>query len=98
MSGFDGGWQVTLHAPQGDEHMTLALVADPPSGTLSGPDGTSAEVESLVIDGDAATWRARITKPMPVTIAFKANVDGDSMTGMATAAAMIKMPFDGTRS
>lgn len=96
--GLDGSWDVTLHTPQGDQRVSLALVTDPPGGTMSGADGVSTELMDLAVDGDSATWRARITQPMPMLIDFSASVSADAMTGTATAASVIRIPFDGTRS
>lgn len=97
MSRFDGSWGVTLHAPQGAIGMTLDLASAGPSGTMSS-EGVTTDLMDVAIDGAAATWRARITQPMPMVVEFSATVDGDEMTGTATAASVIKIPFDGKRS
>ena len=43
------------------------------------------EDDSLVVDGDSATWKADVVSPMgPVNLAFSAVVSGDSLTGKVT--------------
>jgi hypothetical protein len=98
MSSVGGNWDMTLHAPQEELPCVIAINAAAPSGTLVASTGPEAEMLDLVIDGDTLSWRARITKPMPLMVEFTATVDGDQMTGTATAASIIKIPFDGTRA
>jgi hypothetical protein len=98
MGDFDGSWDVTLHVPQGDQQVTLMMNSEASTGTFSANGGAAADLLDLVIEGTSASWRARITEPMPLMIDFKATVDGDQLTGVATAASVIKIPFDGTRS
>jgi len=96
MSGIDGSWDLTLHAPQGDQVVVLEVDAAGPSGTLSA-DNESGDLIDLVIDGDTATWSSRLTRPMPLTVEFNVTADGDQLVGQATAMSVIKIPLDGTR-
>ncbi|MFL6781826.1 MAG: hypothetical protein ACJ8FF_09200 [Sphingomicrobium sp.] len=47
--------------------------------------------------GDNLTWSADITKPMPLTLEFDANVDGDRMTGTVKLGAFGNAPLNGVR-
>ncbi|MGY0499309.1 hypothetical protein ACWZHB_12540 [Nocardia sp. FBN12] len=93
----EGTWDITLRAQQGNRPARLHLVGgDNPSGTMASDEGT-AELRDYAVDGNTATWKVGITVPMPLTLAFTATVDGDTISGKAKVTAFIKIPFDGVR-
>ena len=49
------------------------------------------------VDGDALTWSANITNPMPMTLDFTARIDGDKMTGTVKLGAFGNAPMSGER-
>lgn len=98
MTDIQGSWTITLHAPGNDAEMALLLEGgDTPTGTLSA-DGETGELLELAVEGNTASWRTRLTKPMPLMVDFQATSDADRIEGVATVNSFIKMPFDGQRA
>jgi hypothetical protein len=95
----DGTWQMTLQTPMGAQSTTVELVSDGSSltGTQSG-NGESGPIYDGSVDGDTATWKIDITRPMKLTVTFSATVDGDSISGSAKAGMFPKSSFTGTRA
>jgi len=95
----DGTWNVTMNSPMGAQDATLVLATD--GGTLTGsmnsPQG-SMDITDGTIDGDALTWKAALTQPMPITLEFKATVDGDSISGDVALGSFGNATFSGTRA
>jgi hypothetical protein len=95
----DGTWQMTLQTPMGAQSTTVELVSDGSSltGTQSG-NGESGAIYDGSVDGDTATWKIDITRPMKLTVTFSATVEGDSISGSAKAGMFPKSSFTGTRA
>ena len=94
----DGTWQITLKTPMGEQSSTLELASDGSSltGTQSG-NGESGPIYDASVDGNTASWKVDITKPMSLTVAFSATVDGDTISGSAKAGMLMRASFTGTR-
>jgi hypothetical protein len=94
----DGTWQIILKTPMGEQSSTIELVSDGTalSGTQSG-NGESGPIYDGSAEGDTATWKVDITKPMALTVAFTATVDGDSISGSAKAGMLMRASFTGSR-
>jgi hypothetical protein len=80
----DGTWNITMKTPMGAQDGTLDLATD--GGTLTGSMTASVAPEPIEItdgsaDGDALSWKAALTQPMPITLEFTATVAGDAITG-----------------
>jgi hypothetical protein len=95
----DGTWQITLHTPMGVQASTVELVTDGSklSGTQSG-NGETGPIYDGSVDGDTATWKVDITRPMKLSVTFTATVDGDSISGTAKAGMFPKSTFAGSRA
>lgn len=94
----DGKWEITINSPLGAQKANLELKAD--GGTLTGSQSAaqgSGPLENGKIDGNTATWSAKITSPMPMTLDFTGTVDGDKISGSVKAGAFGSFPFSGTR-
>lgn len=78
----DGAWTITVSTPRGDQvsTLTIASAGETFSATMAGERGTS-EIRDGKIDGVNLSWSSQITSPMPMTLTYKATVDGDAMTG-----------------
>jgi hypothetical protein len=50
------------------------------------------------IDGNALSWSASITSPMPMTLEFTGTVEGDELSGSVKAGAFGSFPFSGGRA
>ena len=78
----DGTWNVTMQTPMGNREaqVTLKQDGDALTGTMSA-EGQSQDVENGKVDGGTATWDANVTSPMPLTLSFTAELDGDNLNG-----------------
>ena len=95
----DGKWNITVSTPMGAQESSLDLKAD--GDTLTGTsegNGQTIEIYDGKVDGDSATWKLDITQPMPMTLAFSAEVDGDNISGQADPGMFPASPFTGARA
>ena len=94
----DGKWEIVINSPMGAQKATLDLKADGAtlSGTQSAAQG-SGPLENGKVDGDAVSWSAKITSPMPMTLEFTGKVDGDKLAGSVKAGAFGSFPFNGSK-
>ena len=95
----DGTWKITLQTPMGAQSSTVELQSDGArlTGTQSG-NGESGAIYDGSADGDTASWKVDITRPMALTVSFDATVDGDAIKGTARAGAFPPSPFSGARA
>ncbi len=95
----DGTWKITVHTPMGAQASTVELLSDGSTltGNQSGDEGTTAIYDGSV-DGDTATWKVDITRPMKLSVTFTATVDGDSISGTVKAGMFPKSTFAGSRA
>jgi hypothetical protein len=95
----DGKWNITVQTPMGAQSSTLELVTDGTSltGSQSG-NGESGAIYEGRVDGDTASWKVDITRPMSLSVSFSATVDGDSISGTAKAGMFPKSTFAGSRA
>ena len=94
-----GNWKITVKTPMGDQQSTLALVVD--GNTLTGTQGGAfgaSELTEGAVNGNAATWKTKITKPFLWTLEFSANVDGDLISGKVKAGMLGESTFTGSRA
>jgi len=95
----DGTWNITVQTPMGAQTSTVELHTDGTTltGTQSG-NGESGPIYDGTVDGDQASWKVDITRPLALTVSFSATVEGDSISGMASAGAFPASPFKGARA
>ncbi len=94
----DGKWDIVINSPLGAQKAQLDLKAD--GGTLTGTQTAaqgSGPLENGTVNGNAVTWSAKITSPLPLTLDFNGTVDGDVLSGMVKAGSFGSFPFSGTR-
>jgi hypothetical protein len=96
----DGKWQLTINTPLGAQQSTLTISADGDSlsGTQGAASGDERPIEDGTIAGDNLSWKASITKPMPMTLEFSATVQGDSMSGSVKLGPFGTQSFRGVRA
>jgi hypothetical protein len=95
----DGKWEIVINSPMGAQKATLDLKTD--GGALSGTQSAaqgSGPLENGKVDGNAVSWSAKITSPMPMTLEFSGSVEGDVLKGSVKAGAFGSFPFAGARS
>jgi hypothetical protein len=95
----DGTWNITVQTPMGAQSSTVELVTAGTSltGTQSG-NGESGQIYDGAVDGDVASWKVDITRPLALTVSFTATVEGDSISGTARAGVFPPSPFSGSRA
>jgi hypothetical protein len=95
----DGTWNLTLETPIGTQESTLEAKADGGvlTGTQSSPDGSQA-IQDGMVNGGEASWSVTISSPMPMTLEFKAAVDGDTMSGSVKLGMFGEAKFTGVRA
>jgi len=79
---FDGTWKCMLKTPMGPEQLSITLQSqgDGLMGTVSGK-GMDTPIESGRSNGDSATWKAKVKKPMAVTLDFNVTLSGNELKG-----------------
>ena len=79
----DGTWNLTMNTPMGERRSTLTLSTSGGTltGKLAGEDGGSVDIQEGKLAGNAASWKANIKNPMPLTLEFRGTVDGDKISG-----------------
>ena len=95
----DGTWKITVQTPMGSQSSTVELATD--GATLTGTqtgNGESGPIYDGSADGDTATWKVDITRPLSLTVTFNATVSGDSISGTAEAGMFPPSPFSGSRA
>ena len=95
----DGKWEIVINSPLGAQKASLEIKTDGTvlTGTQQAAQG-SGPLENGKVDGNALTWSAKITNPMPLTLDFAGTVDGDKLSGSVKAGAFGSFPFTGSRS
>jgi hypothetical protein len=97
----DGTWKISMSTPMGAQEMTLELKEE--GSTLSGTMSAAMAPEPMAlsdgtVDGASLAWKAALTQPMPMTLEFKATVDGDSISGDVALGSFGNATFTGTRA
>jgi hypothetical protein len=95
----DGKWEITINSPMGAQKAALDLKSDGASfsGTQTAQ-GATQPVANGKWEGNKLTWSANITSPMPMTLEFTGNVEGDKISGSVKAGAFGSFPFTGART
>ena len=95
----DGTWEIVINSPLGAQKATLDLKTEGNSltGNQSAAQG-SGPLENGKVDGDALSWSAKISSPMPMTLDFTGTVEGDKLSGSVKAGSFGSFPFTGNRT
>ncbi len=94
-----GTWNMTMKSPIGEQKALLTLTES--GGALSGSlgsGGDSTPLDGALIDGQSVSFAAKITKPMPITLAFAGKLEGDAITGEVKFGGFGAGPFTATRA
>lgn len=94
----DGEWKLAVQTPIGKQSVTLTVESDGNvlTGALDGAEGRN-EIQEGTIDGSSIFFRATIKRPVKVKVSYKANVEGDTMTGTAKTPLLPSISFSGKR-
>lgn len=94
----DGTWNLTMQTPMGERASSVTLSSA--GGSLTGTqtaEGDSAPINDGTVNGNNARWSVAITNPMPLTLTFDGNVNGDDMSGDMMITGFGSWPFTGKR-
>lgn len=76
----DNVWDLTIKSPVGDQFSTLVLkssAATVKGHVLNKEHGNQQVLEGRVEKGDTLVWKCKLTKPVPLTLTYTAQVDKD---------------------
>lgn len=95
----DGTWNCILNAPTGKQAVQIDLTSAGASltGKMSTPLGEAA-VDEGKVNGNTASWKCSVTKPVSLTLGFDVKVDGDSLAGEVKLGFFGKCSLTGTRA
>lgn len=95
----DGTWKLVVNTPMGAQESTLVITSSGATltGTQSAGSGEGRPIDEGTVDGNDITWKASITKPMPMTLEFSGTVEGDNISGSVKLGMFGSAPFSGTR-
>lgn len=94
----DGSWNCTLDTPLGERKVLLTLAAN--GAELTGTIGNGSEstpIQDGRADGNNATWKTKISKPVSMTMEFNVTVTGNEMGGTVKLGMFGNAPLRGTR-
>lgn len=79
----DGTWKMVMATPMGPQEMIGRFTTEGSTlkGALESPQG-SQEFEGT-IHGNQLKWEMKISKPMPMTLKYNLEVEGDTLSGKA---------------
>jgi hypothetical protein len=77
--------------------LALASAGTTLTGKMSGSGG-SVELFDGHVEGNKASWKADIKKPMPITLEFSVTVDGAEMSGSVKLGMFGDAPLTGNRA
>lgn len=94
-----GKYNVTLNTPMGAQQGVLDIDVEGSTltGTMTGAQG-ALPLSDGKADGNALTWKAAMTQPMPMTLDFNAKVEGDAISGTVKLGAFGNATFSGSRA
>ncbi|MEM1235820.1 MAG: hypothetical protein AAGI10_02540 [Pseudomonadota bacterium] len=88
-------WNIRISAPTGDFGAKLEIDGD--TVVMSGENGSSP-VTDLKASDNAMSWSTKIDKPMPMTLKFKGDIDGDAMSGKVKFGVFASGTFTGEKA
>lgn len=95
----DGTWNITVDTPMGSRTTTLELKSE--GDKLEGVQSEGSNKTDITegrVDGNLVTWKVAIADPMPMTLEFTGEIDGDAIKGKANTGMFGAFPFSGTRN
>jgi hypothetical protein len=91
-----GTWEVSVNTPFGTQVVDLEFTDETTGIARYGAD--SVPLQNVSVSGDSATCSVKLTEPMAVTLKCAVTVDGDSMSGTASAGFFGKFALTGRRT
>ena len=96
MANIIGTWDVTISTPMGAQVVSLEFTDEHSGVARRGAD--SVPLQDVSVSGSDATFSVKVTQPMAITAKCTVTVDGDTLTGSASAGFFGKVALSGTRA
>ena len=84
IKGIDDVWKLTIKSPVGDQFSNLVLNSQGSSlvgNVLNEEHGPQQVIDGKIENGDTMTWSCKLTKPVPMTLNYTMQMDGDKKLG-----------------
>src|SRR5215831_5142307 len=96
----DGTWKLTVNTPMGAQDSTLVISCSGATltGTQSAGSGDGRPIDDGKVSGNSISWKASISKPMPMTLEFSGTVQGDKLDGSVKLGMFGTASFTGVRA
>lgn len=91
-----GNWEVTIQSPFGEQVVGLEFSDDSTGIARYGTE--SIGLEAVTTSGDNASWTVSLIQPIKVNLACAVTIDGDTMSGTASAGFFGKFALRGVRT
>jgi hypothetical protein len=91
-----GRWDVTVETPFGSQVISLEFADDHTGVARYGRD--SLPLQNVRVSGNSAACTVTVTQPMAVTLKCAVTVDGDALTGTASAGFFGTFALSGRRT
>jgi len=94
----DNVWDITVKSPVGDQFSRLVLKTS--GGAIKGhvlndEHGAQQVLSGVVTNGDTMTWKCKLSKPVPMTLSYSAQVDkNQNLQGSVVGTIMGKSVMD----
>ncbi len=96
MANIIGTWDVTISTPMGAQAVSLEFTDEHSGVARRGAD--TAPLQDVSVVGSEASFSVKVTQPVSITAKCTVTVDGDAMTGTASAGFFGKVALSGTRA
>ena len=96
---YTGSWNIVMKTPMGDREVVLNLTQD--GEALSGEavaDGNSEPIQNGKIESGHAKFDMDLTSPMPITLNFDLEANGDEIGGSVKLGMFGNSTVTGTRA
>ena len=96
---YTGTWNLTMKTPMGDREVSVDLSEDGEAltGTASA-DGNTNDIANGKVEDGHAKFNIDITVPMPLTLEFDLEADGDAITGNVKLGMFGNAPVTGSKT
>jgi hypothetical protein len=95
----DGNWALEMQSPMGKQTLNFDLKSNGTDlvGSLTGTDEASPQIMEGKVNGNEASWKLRVTKPMPIKLKFTVTVSDGTMEGKVKPGMFPALPISGRR-
>jgi len=95
----DGNWNCTMDTPLGERKVALMLAVSGSelTGTL-GDGSATTPIQDGHVEGNTASWKAKITSPVSMTLEFTVSANGNELTGSVKLGFFGNAPLRGMRT